>query len=158
VIFGVATAAMIPTYGLLAVFKAPSRMQKALTSHFIPICLCVGWFVALQTAAFEVGCSIPQIIECVISTLHGGVQSIAVMFEKEWFTAVCWMHLLMLDFLMAREVALDAAQRGVVAAHSILLCFMCGPIGYLSHQVTKGLYAIAAERDIPEPKEPIGLA
>jgi hypothetical protein len=147
-IFTVATTIMVPTYGLLAVTKVPSKMQKALTSHFIPICLCVGWLLALQTAAVETGCSIPQVIEHSISTWHGGVQSIAIMFKKTWFTLLCWVHLLMLDFLLAREVALDAGHRKVVAAHSVVLCFMCGPVGYLSHQLTKGMYALAAKGDV----------
>ena len=53
----------------------------------------------------------------------------------------------MLDYLLAREVAIDAAELGVVAAHSLLLCFMCGPVGYLSHQLTKRLCGVHSSDD-----------
>ena len=55
-------------------------------------------------------------------------------------TAVtAWIHLLSLDLFVARHVYLDAIRTEVPAAHSLVFCCMFGPVGYLSHTLTKGL-------------------
>ena len=72
--------------------------------------------------------------------MHSGMAAISKVFMEKWFTAIAWLNLLMLDFLMAREIALDAVDRGIVSAHSVILCFMCGPLGYLSHLLTKAMF------------------
>jgi len=38
---------------------------------------------------------------------------------------------------MHRHVWQDGLREGVLTAHSILLCFMVGPLGMLSHIITK---------------------
>ena len=146
-VFTVATAFLVPTYGALLVSRRLPTVHKALTSHFVPLALGVAWVAALQLSASQTGSSIPHLLHKANSALLGSVSSISTLFKTKWFTLLCWLHLLMLDYLLAREIALDAAYRNVFAAHSIVLCFMCGPCGYLSHQLTKGLYALAG-RDL----------
>jgi hypothetical protein len=51
--------------------------------------------------------------------------------------AGAWLHLLSLDLFVARHVFLDALHLGVPAAHSLVLCCMFGPCGYLAHTLTK---------------------
>ena len=88
------------------------------------------------------------------------MQSYAQCFQDKPYTLLTWLHLLVIDFFQARWaghfvracvslksagpkyrwhcrwVARDAQQRRVPAIHSIVLCFMCGPIGILSHMLT----------------------
>ena len=45
-----------------------------------------------------------------------------------------------------RYVFLDAADAGVPAAHSLVLCMMAGPLGLVSHAATKTLAAALRER------------
>lgn len=54
--------------------------------------------------------------------------------------ATAWLHLLSLDLFVARGVYLDAVANGVPAAHSLTLCCMFGPCGYLAHALTKALW------------------
>lgn len=145
--FTVVTAFLVPTYGALMVSRRLPTVHKALTSHFVPLALGLAWVAALQLSASQTGTSIPHLLHQANSALLGSVSSISTLFKTKWFTLLCWLHLLMLDYLLAREIALDAAYRNVFAAHSIVLCFMCGPCGYLSHQITKGLYSLAG-RDL----------
>lgn len=42
-------------------------------------------------------------------------------------------------YAICREVWRDGLANGVGTAHSIVLCFMVGPVGILSHLMTKGL-------------------
>jgi Domain of unknown function (DUF4281) len=133
-------------YVLLTLSGRIPRLHRALTSHVVPFLLCLAWIAAVCVAAAVTSSTFPQVIEESVATLNGGVMRMAGQFGKRWFTCLCWMHLLMLDFLLAREIALDAFQLRVFAAHSLLLCFMCGPIGYLSHQATKAAYAFARRK------------
>lgn len=128
---------MIPTYALLMASAKFKVLRRPITSHFVPFLLCLGWIAAVVVAAAETGATCPQVLEQVMVSLHGGVATISTMFLQKWFTTISWMNLMMLDFLMAREVALDGWDQGVVALHSIALCFMCGPVGYLSHLLTR---------------------
>jgi hypothetical protein len=136
VLFSASTGIMIPTYVLLLTAPRTSKMYRVLTSHVMPFILCIGWAVAMLIAAADVA-SVPAAIQQTAGAFHQSYAAAGKLFMQKWFTVVCWMNLLMLDYLMAREIALDAAARGVFAAHSIILCFMCGPIGFISHQMTK---------------------
>jgi hypothetical protein len=52
-----------------------------------------------------------------------------------------WLHLLSLDLFVARHVYLDSLALNVPAAHSLTLCCMFGPCGYLAHTFTKAFMA-----------------
>ena len=134
---------MVPVYGLLMVSQRLIWLRRFIASHFVPFVLCLGWIVAIVATAVDVGSSGPQVVERVVVSLHGGVAALSAAFTESWFAAISWLQLLMLDFLMAREVALDAWELNVFAVHSLLLCFMCGPVGYLSHLATKKAFGKA---------------
>jgi hypothetical protein len=106
----------------------------------VPFVLGLGYIAAIIGAGIDVA-SFRDVGQGLVTTWYSGVVAMSEMFMKKWFTAVVWLNLLMLDFLMAREVALDAAERAIFAAHSVILCFMCGPVGLLSHLTTKKLMA-----------------
>ena len=127
---------MIPVYGLLLVAPRSSVLFRALTSHAVPFVMGLGYLAAMVGAGMDV-VSLREVTQSVVTTWFSGVAAMSEMFMKKWFTSVVWLNLLMLDFLMAREVALDAAERRIFAAHSVILCFMCGPVGFLSHLTTK---------------------
>lgn len=135
-LFFASNCVMIPVYGLLLLTPRTSVLFRALTSHAVPFALGLGYIAAIVGAGIDAA-SFRDVTQCVATTCYSGVATMSEMFMKKWFTSVVWLNLLMLDFLMAREVALDAAERGIFAAHSVILCFMCGPLGFLSHLTTK---------------------
>ena len=55
--------------------------------------------------------------------------------------ASAWVHLLSLDLFVARHVYLDSLATGTPATHSLALCCMFGPCGFLSHALTKAVLA-----------------
>ena len=69
------------------------------------------------------------------------LESVAALFRDPATVASAWAHLLCLDLLVARELLQDGRRRGVATAHSVLLCFMCGPLGLLAHLATRALAA-----------------
>jgi hypothetical protein len=54
-------------------------------------------------------------------------------------TALTWVHLLLMDLFQAKWVYEDALRHNVYCIHSLALCFMVGPLGLLSHVLTKTL-------------------
>ena len=96
----------------------------------------LGYIAAILGAAMDVA-MLRDVTQSVVIAWYSGVTVMTEMLMKKWFTSIVWLNLLMLDFLMAREVALDAAERGIFAAHSVISCFVCGPVGFLSHLITK---------------------
>eukprot|EP00891_Asterochloris_glomerata_P001238 jgi/Astpho2/1238/e_gw1.00023.74.1_t len=65
------------------------------------------------------------------------VSRIASLFARADVTALSWLHLALMDAFAAREVFLDGLRHDVFTSHSVLLCFMFGPTGLLSHWLTK---------------------
>jgi hypothetical protein len=86
------------------------------------------------------------------------VAAFAAVFATHGATAAAWVHLLTLDFVTAAWVARDArrvaaAEGGggggggtsrrppsLPVAHSLVLCFMAGPLGLLSHLATRAVW------------------
>ena len=86
------------------------------------------------------------------------VSRIALLFSRADVTALSWLHLALMDafavtlqiqrplcfcnsadhmsLLSCREVFLDGLRHNVFTSHSVLLCFMFGPTGLLSHWLT----------------------
>ncbi len=58
--------------------------------------------------------------------------------------------------LACREVWLDGLKHGVATGHSIVLCFMFGPLGILSHMMTKRVFR--ASQESAQPSSAQGLA
>jgi len=68
-----------------------------------------------------------------VKELFGGLMS----------TSSVWVHLLLVDLFFARAMYLESrkSSEAVPVAHSIVLTWMFGPIGILSHEMTKIIYA-----------------
>lgn len=147
-----ATMAVIPAYGLLVTCSNWQWVFRIVTSHALPFALAVAWTYSMATAGLDLGAV--EFMRTVQGTMQPDVAAFAALFAETWFTAISWLHLLMLDFILAREVALDASVSGVFAVHSIVLCFMCGPVGFLSHKLTRSIYNLLK----PKPEVEVAAA
>lgn len=134
--FLASTMVMTPAYTLLLTTSKVKWAFRIVTSHALPFLLSVGWLTGMLTAGADTWASV-SLLESHSGGLRANVAAFAQLFQDKWFTTITWLHLLMLDFVLAREVALDASEHGVFAMHSVLLCFMCGPVGFLAHKLTK---------------------
>ena len=52
------------------------------------------------------------------------------------FVSEEWSHVLTWDLFVGRAIWLDGLKRGVFTSHSVLLCNLIGPPGYLLHLAT----------------------
>lgn len=134
-VFNTVTLAVMPVYGLMIAFPK-TQLTKSVVSS--PLFYTVGSLLYLAALAVW-GC------EGLLGSVWGAfrqcladqqVTAFAALFQCSKVTALTWTHLLLLDLCVARHVYLDGLRNQVVTAHSIVLCFMFGPTGLLSHMVT----------------------
>ncbi len=64
---------------------------------------------------------------------------IARFFADEGAAAVGWVHFLVMDLFVGRWIYLEGQHTGVFTVHSIVFCLFFGPIGLLSHLLTRAI-------------------
>nr|BCL66149.1 hypothetical protein [Volvox reticuliferus]BCL66217.1 hypothetical protein [Volvox reticuliferus] len=145
-LFSVSSALMVPIYGLMAFFPT-LRLTRDLLFNSCALYISLSLLYAVTLAgAWQAG--LGTTLASVVSSVHtaalaGGpisaidLSPLAAMFSQPVVTLLSWLHLLVLDALMAREVALDGIRTCTPTAHSVLLCFFFGPTGLLSHALTR---------------------
>lgn len=65
--------------------------------------------------------------------------------------AMEWVHLSAWDLLAARVIWADGLRNAVETRHSVTLCAVLGPIGALSHLVTRSIIAQSRGKPLLEP-------
>lgn len=135
-VFSAVTLAVMPLYGLMVACP-----RKHLTKSVVSSSLCYTAGSLLYLAALVAWGSeglLGNIWGAAVQSLKDRqVTAFAALFQNSQVTALTWTHLLLLDLCVARHVYLDGLKKQVFTAHSIILCFMFGPTGLLSHMFTQ---------------------
>ncbi|CAM9229756.1 unnamed protein product [Sphacelaria rigidula] len=63
-------------------------------------------------------------------------------FGEEVSVSAAWAHFLAQDLFIGRWVYLDGQKNGIFTKHSLALCYLFGPIGVLSHLLTRTLFSV----------------
>eukprot|EP00877_Chromochloris_zofingiensis_P009620 jgi/Chrzof1/4911/Cz15g04070.t1_NSY[v5.2] len=136
--FTAATVIILPVYLVLAVAPRSKLARSILDSPWLPLLYSVAYTV-LMWQAWQQG--LLHAVAHVIKDCHPlpNPHLLASLFQSGTLTAMAWLHLVLLDFLQAKSVLQDGMKFLVPTAHSVLLCFMFGPLGVLSHLLTKAL-------------------
>ncbi|GLC39091.1 hypothetical protein PLESTB_000008400 [Pleodorina starrii] len=150
-LFSVSSALMVPVYGMLAFFPRLKLVRALLLNSsalYVGLSLLYGavlagaWQAGLGAALASVAGSLPSAATTAAASGSSGLAAaidlspLARMFSSPLITLLSWLHLLALDALMARAIALDGLRSCTPTAHSVLLCFFFGPTGLLSHAIT----------------------
>lgn len=141
-LFSAATVAVLPLYGMM--IGAPgAKVSRAVMSSWAPFAAMGCMYAAALVTAFQ-SAGAHAVWSTFVSAFASGADvGASVLTLISGFLAVtetaagAWLHLLSLDLFVARHVFLDALHLGVPAAHSLVLCCMFGPCGYLAHTLTK---------------------
>ena len=64
---------------------------------------------------------------------------IARFFSIETAAATGWVHFLVMDLFVGRWIYWEGQQTGTWTLHSLALCLFAGPIGLLSHIITRSI-------------------
>ncbi|KAG2492657.1 hypothetical protein HYH03_009072 [Edaphochlamys debaryana] len=140
---------MVPIYLLLAFAPGAKITRSWVLESPLLLLVLAGLYAATLAAAWPagLGASMGAVSAALKAAWVAGpaalpsldLSPLAAMFAQPLVTLLAWLHLLALDILMAREVALDGLRTGVLTTHSVLLCFFFGPTGLISHAVTRAL-------------------
>ncbi|MEO0408222.1 MAG: ABA4-like family protein [Cyanobacteria bacterium P01_A01_bin.135] len=81
-----------------------------------------------------------------------GLSDIAQLFSDERVAATGWVHFLVMDLLAGRWIYQVGQEQQIFTRHSLALCLFAGPMGVLSHIVTRWL-TLASRGDTTEQPE-----
>lgn len=137
-VFNIVMLAVMPLYGLMIGFPKKQLTKSVVSSPLFFTAGSMLYLAALVTWSREgILSSIWTSCQQYFATMQ--VAHVAALFESPRVTALAWIHLLLLDLCVARHVYLDGLKKQITTAHSVVLCFMFGPTGLLSHMLTKQL-------------------
>ncbi|KAF5838091.1 hypothetical protein DUNSADRAFT_3400 [Dunaliella salina] len=148
-VFSAVTVLMILVYTLM-LFAARLQMTRRIINSPLLLGALASTFALCTVAACRDGLlsALPSIIYkwCSSPSWVPDFALLAPLFNSPCITLMVWVHLLMLDFFVARAVFTDATIHSIPAAHSLVLCFFVGPIGLLCHAVTRALVIYLRQR------------
>lgn len=126
-LFNIANIYALPFWLLMIILPKWGITQKIMSSYlpFIPL--------AILYIYLFVGSLDPDSIEAFSNPT---LPVLAQLFSKEPVMLTGWIHFIILDLFTGRYVYLEGREKGIFTVHSLILCFLAGPIGLLSHIVT----------------------
>ena len=136
--------------GCLAAAVAPPAVQqrvRRVPAELVLAPLAVGYaaFLVPSWRADTLSLLLPGSLE---AGLQGGwnpqffpsLAGIATLFSRSALTAgSLWIHVLAVSVFMVHRILCEGIDRGLVTVHSLLLCAVSPPLGYVCHLATKAL-------------------
>ncbi|CAM9568593.1 unnamed protein product [Scytosiphon promiscuus] len=113
------------------------RLTKAIMGSYGPVVLAALIYMFLTYECFQNPVSL-QGFASGITNLPGLTKG----FGEEVSVATAWSHFLAEDLFIGRWVYLDGRKNNVFTKHSLLLCYLFGPVGFLSHLCTRGVTSV----------------
>lgn len=119
---------VLPFWALMILLPNWSVTRKVMGS-FLPFVTLAGLYIYLFVGSLD-----PETAQAFSSTQ---LADIARLFSMEKIAATGWVHFLVMDLFVGRWIYWDGQQTGVWTLHSLALCLFAGPIGLLSHILTR---------------------
>jgi len=150
--FTVATMAVMPMYALMIASPRSKRVlamveSKALFWVLGACYLCAAGASLASAHVFDAARAVLNDRSAPLVTKF--VTLVSEFMATSETAASAWVHLLSLDFFVARFVYLDSAKYSSSAGdlvaripvrHSLILCCMFGPLGLISHALTRAIW------------------
>eukprot|EP00752_Nemacystus_decipiens_P002111 g2016.t1 len=142
-LFYAENAAILPLWAAMIAWPEKELTKKVMGSY-TPVVLAAVIYMWLTYECFQNPVSL-QGFASGISNLPGLTKG----FGEEVSVATAWSHFLAEDLFIGRFVYLDGQKNKVFTKHSLLLCYLFGPVGFLSHLLTRGAFSVVTPvRDI----------
>ncbi|ACB52952.1 conserved hypothetical protein [Crocosphaera subtropica ATCC 51142] len=126
-LFNIANIYALPFWLLMVILPKWGVTEKIMSSYlpFVPLAIL---YIYLFFGSLD-----PDSIEAFSNPT---LPVLAQLFSKEPVMLTGWIHFIILDLFTGRYVYLQGREKGIFTVHSLILCFLAGPIGLLSHIVT----------------------
>lgn len=143
-LFNAANIFVLPFWALMVIVPRWTITQKVMNS-FLPFVALAGAYLYLFIAGIT-----PDAAQ---DFSNAGLSDIARLFSQEQFAATAWVHLVVMDLFVGRWVYQNGLQMQIFTRHSVALCLFAGPLGLLSHILTRWgvLWARARSANAEEP-------
>lgn len=155
-------------FGMMIVAPLARITQRVIKSNtaYVPIALAYVYLLAISWQPDSLSLILPGSLQ---AGLVGGfspqffptLDSIATLFSRPATAASFLVHLLYINLFMARTLYMDGQGRRITTRHTVLLTMLLGPIGFLSHEITKLAYSLASQilgRDVRTRPKPVTQA
>lgn len=129
-LFDLANLFVLPFWALMIVLPKWEITRKVITSP-LPFVTLAGLYIYLLIVAVD-----PESAQALANPK---LADIARFFGNEGAAAVGWVHFLVMDLFVGRYIYLEGQNNGIVTIHSLILCLFFGPIGLLSHLITRAI-------------------
>ncbi|KAA8499755.1 Protein ABA DEFICIENT 4, chloroplastic [Porphyridium purpureum] len=145
-IFQFCNTAVLPLW-LLMIFAPKWKWTQTVMGSVYPaapFAACYALLLAVPTGAEVPDASAMAEVPLQLSTvskLLGAGGSVS---------AAAWVHYICFDLLAGRWIYLDGQEKNVFTSHSLLACFLAGPIGLLSHLATRSLTLVIRKDRLKE--------
>ena len=127
-LFNAANIVVLPFWALMVIVPNWQGTQKVMRS-FLPFGI-----LALTYLYLFVGSITPESAQDFSSA---GLADIARLFADEQVAATGWVHFVVMDLFVGRWIYWDGQESNFFTRHSLALCLFAGPLGLLSHLLTR---------------------
>ncbi len=127
-LFNIANIFVLPFWALIIFLPNWSITQKIMKSYliFVPlIFLYIYLFIISLNPESIATLSNPQLLD------------LAKVFSEPVVTFAGWVHFLVLDLFLGRYIYWQGQNEKIWTIHSLILCLFAGPMGFLSHIITR---------------------
>lgn len=127
-IFNAANLFVLPFWALMILLPKWGVTRKVMQS-FLPFLALAGLYVYLFAGGIT-----PETAQ---DFSNPQLADIARLFSSEQVAVTGWVHFLVMDLFVGRWIYWEGQRTGTWTVHSLILCLFAGPLGLLSHIVTR---------------------
>lgn len=128
-LFNAANLFVLPFWVLMVILPNWGVTRRVMSS-FLPFVALAGLYLYLFINSLD-----PETAEAFANPQLG---ELARLFADEKVTLTGWVHFIVADLFVGRWIYWEGQNTGIWTVHSLVLCLFAGPLGLLSHILTKG--------------------
>lgn len=140
-LFNAANLFVLPFWALMVLLPNWGVTRKVMSS-FLPFVALAGLYLYLFINSLN-----PESAQAFANPQLG---ELARLFADEKVTLTGWVHFIVADLFVGRWIYWEGQQTGIWAVHSLVLCLFAGPLGLLSHILTRGFVQLFTGRSTPD--------
>lgn len=143
-LFGIANLFVLPFWTLM-ILVPNTKLTRWVMRSYLPYVVLPSLYVFLFATSF----SNVEGLEA-LSNPNLQLADLANLFSKPHLTATGWVHYLVFDLFVGRWIYWQGQESGVWTRHSLALCLFAGPMGLLSHLITKSIWQRFQQTPVPQ--------
>jgi hypothetical protein len=136
-LFNAANLFVLP-FWVLMVFLPNWGITRKVMRSFLPFVALAGLYLYLFINSLD-----PDTAQ---AFANPQLSDLARLFADEKVTLTGWVHFIVADLFVGRWIYWEGQNMGIWTVHSLVLCLFAGPLGLLSHILTRGFVALFTGR------------